>query len=373
MEPEEVIEKFSYSVFLDPFIIVGLTLLSVFLVRFGLKKIISTNGNRPWLKLFAEAMYAPIQWILVGFGLLVLIQNLGLYFETLTTAVDLPFVRKLYLYISVFFLLLVWQRKLTEEFLRKAKAGKTKKVDKAVVLALSRLASISIFILGGFLILDLFQVPLTAFVAFGGVGGLAISFSASDVIKNFFGGLMIYVNRHFSEGEWIRSPNKNFEGVVENIGWYMTKIRTFDRRPTYIPNALMTDAIVENPSRMYNRRIKKDIGIRYEDFNSIVPIVDEIREMLQNHPDIDQNQFLMVEFHNFGAYSLDINIYTFTKTTNWQKWRTAQQDVLIKAGQIIEKHGAQIAFPTTTVQLEQSTSPEKRFEDLSTVSVEDKN
>jgi MscS family membrane protein len=109
--------------------------------------------------------------------------------------------------------------------------------------------------------------------------------------------------------------------------------------------------VVENPSRMSHRRIKETIGLRYDDFAVVAPIVDEIRAMLQVHEGIDATQTLIVNFNQFGASSLDIMVYTFTKTTVWVEYHHVTQDVLLKIGEIIERHGAEIAFPTQTLHL----------------------
>ncbi|SCA63358.1 Low conductance mechanosensitive channel YnaI [Chlamydiales bacterium SCGC AG-110-M15] len=226
-------------------------------------------------------------------------------------------------------------------------------VDKALYTAVWRLASMVIMLFAGLLILDALGVSLTAFVALGSVGTIAVTYSSTDVIRNFFGGMVMQVNRHFAVGDWIMSPNKNFEGTVESIGWYMTRIRTFERRPLFVPNSLLLDAIIENPGQMYNRRIKVTIGIRYEDVKSMDVITKDVEAMLRAHPDIAQDQTLMVHFLAFGPSSIDFNVYSFTKTTNWKEYRGIQQDVFLKIVEIIHSHGADIAFPTQTLHLQQ--------------------
>jgi MscS family membrane protein len=152
-------------------------------------------------------------------------------------------------------------------------------------------------------------------------------------------------------GDWVRSPDRNIEGTVEHIGWRLTTIRTFDKRPLYVPNAAFTTIAVENPSRMTNRRIFENIGIRYADVHSMRKIVDEIRNMLKNHEDIAADETLIVNFLAFNASSLDIMVYTFTKTTQWVRFHEVKEDVLLKISDIIESHGAEVAFPTRTLHL----------------------
>jgi MscS family membrane protein len=180
-----------------------------------------------------------------------------------------------------------------------------------------------------------------------------VGFAAKDLLANFFGGLSIYLDRPFTSGDWIRSPDKQIEGTVEDIGWRLTRIRTFDQRPLYVPNAVFSQISVENPSRMFNRRIYETIGIRYQDADKMEAIVDQVRTMLENHEDIDLSRTLIVNFVSFGPSSLDFFVYTFTKTIVWVDFHKIKQDVLLKILDIIHANGADVAFPTRTVQVEQ--------------------
>ncbi|WP_273009454.1 mechanosensitive ion channel family protein, partial [Spongiibacter tropicus] len=187
---------------------------------------------------------------------------------------------------------------------------------------------------------------------FGGIGGIAVGFAAKDLLANFFGGLMVYLDRPFSVGDWIRSPDKNIEGTVENIGWRQTRIRTFDQRPLYVPNATFTQISVENPSRMLNRRIYETIGVRYDDAKHIPAIISKVREMLANHPEIDTRKTLIVNFNSFNASSLDFFVYTFTKTTQWVKYHEIKQDILLNILEIVHELGADVAYPTSTIKMD---------------------
>lgn len=230
--------------------------------------------------------------------------------------------------------------------------AKGKEVDKTLVHAVSQLLVISVVITSILASMQLFGLPISGLLAFGGIGGAGIAFASKDLLANFFGGLVIYLDRPFKVGDWIRSPDRSIEGVVEYIGWRGTRIRTFDKRPLYVPNGVFLTISVENPSRMSNRRIKATIGIRYQDANKMDLITASIKSMLQNHEEIDTNQTLIVNFVEFGPSSLNFLVYTFTKTTNWVKFQQVQHDVLLKILTIIESMGAACAFPTQTLFLE---------------------
>lgn len=229
-------------------------------------------------------------------------------------------------------------------------------VDHTTVDALSKLARFSTIIIASLVMLQTLGFSIAGLLTFGGVGGVVVGFAARDILANFFGGLTIYLDRPFIVGEWIRSPDKEIEGTVEYIGWRHTRVRAFNKNPIYVPNALFTTIVVENPTRMTNRRINVTVGIRYDDVAQVQPIVSEIREMLKAHPEIDTGQTLIVNFDAFGPSSLDILIYTFTKTKEWVRFHAVKEDVLIKVAEIIGRHGAEIAFPTRTLHIDTPAS-----------------
>ncbi|HOI51263.1 MAG TPA: mechanosensitive ion channel family protein [Azonexus sp.] len=230
-------------------------------------------------------------------------------------------------------------------------------VDRTTVDAIGKLLRVSVLITAVLVGLQSLGFSISGVLAFGGIGGIAVGFAAKDLLANFFGGLMVYLDRPFTVGDWIRSPDKEIEGTVEDIGWRLTRIRTFDKRPLYVPNSIFTQITVENPSRMSHRRIMERIGVRYDDMAAVEGIVAEIREMLRVHPEIEPSQTTIVNLDAFGASSVDILIYTFTRTTVWVDYHAIKQDVLLRIAAIVAAHGAEIAFPTRTLHLVPEASP----------------
>ncbi len=233
--------------------------------------------------------------------------------------------------------------------------------DQTTVDAISKLLRISVIITTVLVGLQTLGYSISGVLAFGGVGGIAVGFAAKDLLANFFGGLMIYLDRPFSVGDWVRSPDREIEGTIEKIGWRLTVVRTFDKRPLYVPNSVFNNIAVENPSRMSNRRIKETIGIRYEDAGKMGVIIDRVKTMLMEHEDIDTSKTLIVNFDRFASSSLDFFIYTFTKTTNWIRFHEVKQDVLLKIIDIIEREGAEFAYPTSTLHIAENPAA-KRFD-----------
>ncbi len=226
-----------------------------------------------------------------------------------------------------------------------------KPLDRTTASAISQLLRTTILITATLVTLQSLGFNISAILAFGGIGGIAVGFAAKDLLANFFGGMMIYLDRPFAIGDWVRSDDREIEGTVEKIGWRTTVVRTFDKRPLYVPNAVFASISVENPSRMTHRRIYETIGIRYDDIGVMADIIREVKAMLMAHPEIDQSQTMIVNFNSFAPSSLDFFIYTFTRTTEWIKYHEVKQDVLLKVSEIITAHQAEIAFPTSTVHI----------------------
>lgn len=233
-------------------------------------------------------------------------------------------------------------------------SNENRNIDKTTVHALGRVVRITVLVTAGLVGLDILGFNVTGLMAAGGIGGLAVGFAAKDLLANFFGGLTVFIDRPFGIGDWIIIKDNGIEGVVEDIGWRQTCIRKFDKRPVYVPNSVFTTASVENPSRMTHRRIYETIGLRYDDVGHVESVLDDVRDMLRNHPEIDEGQTLMVNFNAFGPSSLDFFIYCMTHTVVWQKYHEIKQDVLLKISGIIAQHGASIAYPTQTIKLDAS-------------------
>ena len=211
--------------------------------------------------------------------------------------------------------------------------------DVTTANALGKLLRVSVFITAGLSVLQTLGVSISGVLAFGGIGGIAVGFAARDLLANVFGGLMIYMDRPFAVGDWVRSPDRNIEGTVEQIGWRLTQIRTFDQRPLYVPNSVFATIALENPSRMRNRRINERIGLRYDDAGKVQMIIDDVRNMLSEHPEIDTGRTLIVNLDSFADSSLEFFVYAFTKTVNWVEFHQVKERVMLEIIQItIELH-----------------------------------
>lgn len=232
-------------------------------------------------------------------------------------------------------------------------AGRDNAIDTTTADALGKLLRITALVVAALLVMQVLGVSLSALLAFSGIGGIALGFAARDVLANIFGGLMIYLNRPFSVGDWIRSPDREIEGVVEAIGWRATTVRRFDMRPLYVPNAVFSNVSLENPSRMTHRRIMETIAVRYDDAAAVPDIVAEVRRMLDEDTAIDSDQVILTYLDSLGESAINLLVYCYTRTTDWAEYLAVKQSVLQRVQDVVRAHDATIAYPTTTLHVPQ--------------------
>lgn len=196
---------------------------------------------------------------------------------------------------------------------------------------------------------QVFGYRLSALLAFGGIGGIILGLAAKDWLANFFGGLMLMLDRPFTEGDWIRSPDRSIEGHVEKVGWRLTKIRTFDRRPIYVPNSIFTGIVVENATRMHNRRMVENFSLRYEDFGKMPRILSRIDGLLQQVSEVDVREPHYAVFIRYDDSALLCQVRAHITRTDRVGFLKVQESILLLIAQVVTEEGASFAYPTRRI------------------------
>ena len=226
------------------------------------------------------------------------------------------------------------------------------KIDALVKLVIGVWLALSIM-----LALGHFGVPVTSLVAFGGMGSIVIGFAAKDILSDLVSGFLIYMDGQFDIGEWIKLDTPKIEGTVESIGWRVSRIRTFDDRPLYVPNSLLSKAIVQNVSRRDAMRIKEYITVSVDSASKMGTICKEIRnDVLLNHDGIDQSRNIIVNLASYQAGVCWIYISAHTKSADIQGFHGIKQDILIKVNSILQIHEVQIDSPKVSMNQKFSVS-----------------
>ena len=315
-----------------------------------------SDKSRVFYSSLVEAMHRPLSNFILIFSLLQIFHYLTLQFVSLSFSDSAIATGKIIIYnIFILWFLLRFIREAEKSFFRQPKS--IRKFNKTTIHGIAQISSVLITVL---VVLNIFTpvfgVPATAILAFGGFGGAALALASQDLLSNFFGGFYIFLDRPFDLGDWISSPDKDIEGVVEYIGWRLTRIRTFEKRSRYIPNSTFSKLTLDNASRMTHRKIFFNVGVRYDDASKVSDIIRDIDKMVSNSESIDDTQVHYARFVNFGDSSLDFEIYAFTKETTRAGYLSVQQKLFLNIIDIIASHGAECAFPTRTVYMQNNSS-----------------
>ncbi|MDY0190303.1 MAG: mechanosensitive ion channel family protein [Desulfuromonas sp.] len=224
-------------------------------------------------------------------------------------------------------------------------------LDEHLLPFIRKIVRAFIIILAVVLVIQNLGYSISGLLASLGIGGLAVALAAKETLSNVFGSIMILLDRPFRVGDWIKTDN--IEGVVEEIGFRSTRIRTFAKTLITVPNNIIATTSLNNFSYMPKRRIKMTVGVTYASSpEQMRAAVSSIRSMLEQHPAINQ-EFMLVNFTDFSPSSLDILIYCFTTTTDWAAYLQAREDVCLKIMDIIAELGMEMAFPSHSVYLHQ--------------------
>ncbi|MEZ5278753.1 MAG: mechanosensitive ion channel family protein [Opitutaceae bacterium] len=216
---------------------------------------------------------------------------------------------------------------------------------------IKRAARVFLILIGAILVVQNLGYSVGSLLAGLGIGGLAVALAAQESLSNFFGSVSIAADRPFKVGDWIQVGDR-IDGDVEEVGLRSTKVRTWAKSQLSIPNKVLANEIIENWSRMPKRRVKQVIGVTYETKpDQMEELVEAIRGILREDKDVHQ-EFILVNFTDFGSSSLDILVYYFTVTTKWLAHMDIRQRINLKIMRAIEARGLSVAFPTRTIYFE---------------------
>jgi len=300
--------------------------------------------------LIVDATKSPLSYLILLQGFYIAILSLQLP-EKIGLFDISSIVHAIYV-LSISFLMLYFIFKIIDiigYFLYK-QAKKTKNMlDDQIVPLIVKSLRILVVTLGILFILQNFGYNVTSLLAGLGIGGLAFALAAQNTVSNLFGSITIFSDKPFQLGDWISVGD--IEGTVEDVGFRTTRVRRFDQALVTVPNSQFINTGIVNYSAMKKRRINFNLGITYgTPVSKIKEVVEGIKKIIEEDEKFDHS-FYMVRFTEFAAYSLNIFVYCFTKTTDWAESLRVKEEFNLKILQLIEEKGVEIAFPSQTVYL----------------------
>lgn len=224
-------------------------------------------------------------------------------------------------------------------------------LDDQLIPLLRRTLKIFVIVIGTLFCLQSLDFDITTILAGISIGGLAFALAAQDTIKNFLGSIMIFLDKPFQIGHWITSGSE-IDGTVEEVGFRSTRIRTTRNSVTYVPNAKLADAVVDNNGLRVYRRFLVNIGVTYDTPpQKIEEFVEGLRKIAHEHPDT-RKDFIEVHFNEMGDSALKILFYTYFTVGTLPEEYSAKQDILLKIMRLAESLSIRFAYPTQTLHIE---------------------
>jgi len=237
---------------------------------------------------------------------------------------------------------------LLENSTRKAKADGNKQTVTMHVFY-RRAIQVAAIVIGVFIGLRVWGFDISGLLAGLGIGGLALSLAAQDTFSNLLGGLTIMTDHAFSIGDVITTPD--VEGIVEDIGFRSTKVRTFTQMQVTVPNSRLSSNTVTNLSRVVKRRIRFSINLEYGTTpDQIRSLIEKLKaRMAAREHLIPENTIIALE--KFSASSIDVLFQCFTKTLDFIQYLKEQEDILLEIMEVMEQEKLSFAFSALTVHL----------------------
>jgi MscS family membrane protein len=225
------------------------------------------------------------------------------------------------------------------------------KLDDMLVPLLRKTCRVVIVIIAGLYIAESVSgKPMSTIIAGVGLGGLAFALAAQDSIKNFFGSIMILLDKPFAVGE--RVSIDGYDGPVEEVGFRSTKIRTLTGHLVTIPNEKAAASTIENIGRRPYIRRTLNVTITYDTPpDKVERAVEIIKELLDNHEGMHPDFPPRVFFNDFNAASLNILVIYWYHPPEYWDFLAFSEAFNMKLMRAYEEEGIEFAFPTQTLYL----------------------
>ena len=335
-------------------LLAGLLVIGNFFIHALLKRLAKQNLQKgaPWFSLILSALNIPLQcylYSLLGcYGIYILANLLFQAYPHETWF--MPLIALLTLGNFLWFFLRIIKE--AEAFyLGQIAHDANYSFGVSSVKALSRLGQVLVLLIALLFLLNIFHVPISGLLTFGGISSLVLAYGAKNLVSNFLGSMALYLGRQFTVGDSIHSPDRDIEGIVEHIGWSDTLIRRPDKQLLYVPNSIFSSILLINGSRASHRRIYYTIGVRYQDLTRLPEIFAKIAELISKNTYADPSQNQRVYLDQLADSKVNFIIDFCIHSNDFNVYMDVKKDILLSAVAIIEACGASCAFPTTTVHL----------------------
>lgn len=237
------------------------------------------------------------------------------------------------------------------------RAAKTEsKLDDQLVPLVRRSLKIATVVLGALFVLQNLDVDVGSLLAGLGIGGLALAMAAKDTLANFFGSVMIFADRPFQIGDWVVLDGGT-EGIVEEVGFRSTRVRTFYNSLVTVPNSKIADAKVDNYGARRYRRTYTTVGLSRDTTPEQMQAFCEGMRAIIRANSHTRKDYYEVHFAGVGPHSFDVMLYFFFEVTSWTDELRERHNVYLEMLRLAQGLGVRFALPTTNLHHEFVAQP----------------
>lgn len=190
-----------------------------------------------------------------------------------------------------------------------------------------------------------------------GVLGIGVSLAAKDTFANLFGSITVFADRPFSLGDWVKVGG--IQGVVEEIGFRCTRIRTFESSLVSVPNSELVNGVIDNMGIRNYRRFKTLVGLRYETPADKIEAFCEGVKAIAKAQDKIETETVRAALVDFGASSLDVLVNVRMRVADYSEELQVKQQFLLELIRLAEELQVGFAFPSTSLYVE--STPEHPY------------
>lgn len=265
------------------------------------------------------------------------------------SVISIKFVNKLYaaLFVAIVTWIVYDLEHLYEQFFTELNEKHSLIDNTLFIRYLSKILRFITLAIGIAVVLTILVPNLSGIVTGVGIGGVAVAFVSKDSLASIFSGMILLLDKPFVIGDWIAIDS--IEGIVEDINFRSTRIRTFSQGLVVFPNSTIGNATIINWSRMEKRRVSFELGVSYDTSNEqILACTHQLKDLIAQHPEIETDTVL-VRFSSLGEYSLKIQITYYTLKTDLTSHLEIKEAINLKILEICEANHISIAFPTQTI------------------------
>ncbi|HTI68914.1 MAG TPA: mechanosensitive ion channel family protein [Candidatus Limnocylindria bacterium] len=225
--------------------------------------------------------------------------------------------------------------------------------DEQFLVLIGKLCKITILLVAFLMLLDNLHVNITALLGSVSVLGLALGLAAQDTVSNLFGAIAVFVDKPFKVGDVIKVGD--IQGNVEEMGLRAARVRTVDGFLVTVPNKTIGANTVINISRRGSIRLNTTIGLTYDtSVERVKKAIELVKTAFSAHA---LTSDISVTFNQFADSSLNLDIVWLCKTTDFNVYKQALQEINLLIKERFDAEKLDFAFPSRTVYHKHDVDP----------------